>query len=42
MTEAPSEYMDLFAEAAACLSKEGEHENMRSKLEYVLRPPEEA
>lgn len=41
MTENPSRYMDLFTEAAAQLSAEGEPENMRSKLEYILRPPTE-
>jgi len=42
MTESPDEYMDLFVEAARRLSTEGEHENMRSKLEYILRSPAEA
>lgn len=42
ITENPNAYMDLFVEAAACLSEEGEHGNMRSKLEYILRPPTEA
>jgi len=41
-TENPGQYMDLFTEAAAYLSEEGEHENMQSKLEYILRPPTEA
>lgn len=40
MTEHPSEYMDLFTTAVEELSREGDRENMRSKLEYILRPPE--
>ena len=40
MRDDPSEYMDLFTAAVAELSREGDRENMRSKLEYILRPPE--
>lgn len=41
MVENPGEYLDLFVEAAGRLAAEGEPDNMRSKLEYILRSPAE-
>jgi flavorubredoxin len=42
MTEDVDAYLDLFLEAVERLNEEGEPANMRSKLEYILRPPTEA
>lgn len=39
--DAPEAYIDLFVDAARRLSIEGDPENMRSKLEYILRSPAE-
>jgi flavorubredoxin len=42
MVEDVDDYLGLFLAAAERLAVEGEPENMRSKLEYILRPPAEA
>lgn len=41
MTENPTVYLDLFVDAAERLAAEGDRDNMRSKLEYILRSPAE-
>lgn len=40
MTDGLDTYLDRFLEAVNALSREGEPSNMKSKLEYILRPPE--